>query len=661
MKELVCIIRPRPLGTPSRGGVMDVTNNSIEGMRKLFGLFLFTFYGIAGWSQQLPSDIQSRLERLGLDMRRGRWHVQQSFPELQIYENANSTCFFMVATTEYARYVQNPVLAYSTESGFHATASDWKENLICSYQEQLQQLKSSGRMPEGNNSLASFLQPTTQVERLTKTKWGQDYPYNEQCPLILAPYTHQLTGCVATAMSQLMYYHQYPMKGRGRYVGGTDRQRVDILFDIVTPQWNAMQTEYSTLRNSKQDVGSIAQLMGVNAKAVSSDFRISDTASDHLAARTVLVNYWNYAPTCKFIRSERQSVLIAMINQDLDNRLPVMVTGGEHSFLCDGRNGDFYHFNLGWRGDANGYYRFLIDNKVDEDMLETPVMQEIVCNIRPSRENREARLALTLSKPGMLATVLANQSIPKEQVTRLKLSGSLNGDDIALLRRMAGATDGWNREAVRISNEDARWTGQLAYLDLSEATFVKDDKLPYLRIKAKEGRFNWQLKDYVVDEMSDAEYRKFIKRYVGHGDGYSYVEYAGERCMEFYLLPRTVTPMMFFDCQNLQDIILPSNTKAIMGCAFQWCNALTTVDLPASVKEIEAGAFAECYLLEEVRVKTLPTETCHHVFPFKKTGQYGQFIENRHQGIFEGNNKVTCRGLVKDGVVLTSIKYKKVL
>lgn len=629
-------------------------------MRRLWLIFMCV-YGIAGWSQQLPSDIQSRLERLGLDMRRSRWHVQQSFPELEIYENANSTCFFMVATTDYARYLQNPVLAYSTESGFHATASSWKENLICSYQEQLQQLKAKGRLPEANNPLSTMLQPIVQVERLTKTKWGQNYPYNEQCPLIIAPYTHQLTGCVATAMSQLMYYHQYPLKGKGRYVGGTERQRVDILFDNISPQWNAMLPEYSTLRNSNQNIEPIALLMSVNAKAVSSDFRISDTSSDHLAARTVLVNYWNYAPSCKFIRSEQQTVLMAMINQNLDNRLPVLVTGGEHSFLCDGRNGDFYHFNLGWRGDANGFYRFLVDDKVDEDLLETPIMQEIVCDIRPSRENRDARLALTLPKPGMLATIIANQSIPKEQVTRLKLSGLLNGDDIALLRRMAGATDGWNREAVSISNEDARWTGQLAFLDLSDATFVKDDKQPYLRIKAKTGRFNWQLKDYVVDEMSDAEYHKFIKRYVGHGDGYSYVEYAGERCMEFYLLPRTIAPMMFFDCQNLRDIILPSNTKKILGSAFQWCNALTIVDLPASVKEIEAGAFAECYLLEEVRVKTVPTETCHHVFPFKRLGQYGQFIENKHQGIFDGNNKVTCRGLIKDGVVLTSIKYKKVL
>ena len=113
-------------------------------MRWLLFIFMCVF-GIAGWCQQLPTDIQAHLERLGMDMRRGRWRVQQSFPELQIYENAGSTSFFIVPTPEYASYLQNPVLAYSTESGFHATQSSWKENLICSYQEQLQQLKASSQ------------------------------------------------------------------------------------------------------------------------------------------------------------------------------------------------------------------------------------------------------------------------------------------------------------------------------------------------------------------------------------------------------------------------------------------------------------------------------------------------------------------------------------
>ena len=624
-------------------------------MRRLLIISVFLVCSVAGWSQQLNDDVTSRLERLGMDMKRSRWHVLLSYPELLVYENAGNTSFFIVATPDYARFLQNPVLAYSSESGFRATLSDWKENLLKSYQEQLRQLKRT--QPQ-----ASYHLPfgEKRVEPLTKTKWGQDEPYNDQCPVVLAPYSRQLTGCVATAMSQLMYYHRYPSKGRGRYVGGNS-EKVEIGFDELRPQWDAMLLEYSTIRSNRQQTGPVAELMGVNARAVSSDFKLTDTSSDHLAARTVLVNFWGYSPVCKFIRSEKQKDLMAMISQNLQERLPVLVTGGGHSFLCDGQNGDYYHFNLGWRGDANGYYRFLVDEQVDESILQQRIMQEIVCDIRPDRENRTTELSLSLSKPGTLANLLRKEAVSLMEVKKLKLSGPLNGKDVALLRRMAGATDAWNEVAEGLIDDRTKWTGQLAVLDLSDATFVENDDLPYLRIKANKGRFNWQKKEYVVSELTDAEFRKFIKRYVGHGEGYSYAMYGKERCVEFYLMAKTISPLMFFDCQNLREIVLPKNLKKILGGAFQWCNSLIKVNLPPTVKEVEAGAFAECYLLEEVEVRAIPTEICHHVFPFKKTGHYGQFVENRHQGIFEGNNRYTCRGLVKDGAVVTSLKYKKVL
>ena len=641
-------------------------------MRRLLLIVVFLVCGVAGWSQQLPDGVASRLEQLGLDMKRGKWHVQLSFPELQVYENAGNSSFFIVATPDYARYLQNPVLAYSTESGYRVTLSDWKENLLRSYQEQLRQLKQThpalkGTPPytEGYVSLPIEGEMSSRQRGagsfLLKTKWGQDAPYNDQCPVGLTPYTRQLTGCVATAMSQLMYYHRYPSKGRGHYVGGSEGVKVEIDFNLFAPQWDKMLLEYSTIRSSNQQAEPVAELMGVNAKAVSSDFKLTDTASDHLAARTVLVNFWGYSPACKFIRSDCQRNLMAMIRRNLDERLPVLVTGGGHSFLCDGQNGDYYHFNLGWRGDANGYYRFLVDEHVDESKLAVRVMQEIVCDIRPEREHQPIELTVSLPRPGMLAKLLMQKGVSLQHVTRLKLSGQLNGKDIALLRRMAGAVDAWNGVAADLIDDREMWTGRLTALDLSDALFVKDDNHPFLRIKANKGRFSWQKKEYVVNELTADEFRKFIKRYVGHGAGYSYAEYGKERCVEFYLLAQTISPLMFFDCQNLKEIILPKNVKKILGGAFQWCNSLTRVTLPPTVKEVEAGAFAECYLLQEVKVTTIPTETCHHVFPFKKTGHYGQFVGNRHQGIFEGNNKMTCKGLVKDGVVLTSLKYKKVL
>ena len=59
-------------------------------------------------------------------------------------------------------------------------------------------------------------QPThhsTRTERaaispLMATEWGQDYPYNAQCPTVNGKKT--VTGCVATAMAQIMNYCRWP-------------------------------------------------------------------------------------------------------------------------------------------------------------------------------------------------------------------------------------------------------------------------------------------------------------------------------------------------------------------------------------------------------------------------------------------------------------------
>lgn len=50
----------------------------------------------------------------------------------------------------------------------------------------------------------------TLVGPLLQTQWGQGYPYNALCPAGSYSNYHTPTGCVATAMAQVMYYWQYP-------------------------------------------------------------------------------------------------------------------------------------------------------------------------------------------------------------------------------------------------------------------------------------------------------------------------------------------------------------------------------------------------------------------------------------------------------------------
>ena len=97
-----------------------------------------------------------------------------------------------------------PVLGYSLTGSFDA--SRIPDNLrawLQGYAEQIRQL-GDAVVTSTTDSDPSM----TAIEPLIKTRWGQDEPYNLQTPIIGG--VHSVTGCVATAMAQLMYYHQWP-------------------------------------------------------------------------------------------------------------------------------------------------------------------------------------------------------------------------------------------------------------------------------------------------------------------------------------------------------------------------------------------------------------------------------------------------------------------
>jgi hypothetical protein len=59
------------------------------------------------------------------------------------------------------------------------------------------------------------VEPDSMSLRLT-CQWSQGSPYNDQCPeLTPGADEHTKVGCVATAMSQIMYYWQWPVTGLG--------------------------------------------------------------------------------------------------------------------------------------------------------------------------------------------------------------------------------------------------------------------------------------------------------------------------------------------------------------------------------------------------------------------------------------------------------------
>lgn len=597
------------------------------------------------------------IKKIGYNITNLDWYIIDKNDELTIFESKKGHAFLMVANEEFRKFISNAIIAYSDTDGFQGTESSWKKNLIRAYSEQLRELRERGRIVEQRSLPFRFEKVhTANVPPLLKTTWGQDYPYNEYCPTSINETTHNLTGCVATALSQVMYYHKYPTRGYGTFECGNDNGQYVINFEEQVLDWKGMQLSYPQIKTKILDIKPIAHLMNLNAKAVSSQFNITNTSSNYIAARSILINHWGYSPSCKFLKNTDIVETCEIIANELNKKQPVLLSGGQHAFICDGYKDGYFHLNLGWRGAANGYYKFLLDEDLKDKKITEGIIKEIVFDIYPDHRGKILSKIVNVENPGTLDNKLSLEE--KKHLRKLSITGTLNGQDIALLRRMMGATDSWQKGSITI-NTRGKWTGELQDLDIENVTFVKDNKVPFLRIKATEGVFSWgKRKFHIVDSIDINEFKKMLKTTLSHGKGFRYVLHQGEAFIEYYTLPNALSPLMFYDCQNLRQLKLPKGTKEILGNAFQWCSSLRNIELTSDIRYVEAGAFRECYVLTHITTNSKIIECCHNLFPLKTLGKYGEKEGNYHKGLFEGNNIYTCKGIIHKGKILRNIEYK---
>ncbi|MBD5386551.1 hypothetical protein HDR70_01505 [bacterium] len=214
------------------------------------------------------------------------------------------------------------------------------------------------------------------IAPLVKTKWDQDTPYNDLCPIPKTvdgrPYTggkHAYTGCVATAMAQLMKYFSYPSAGEGtiQYTPS----RTGYTFDRMTWNlskhpfdWDNMLNIYSKDAYTQVQGEAVANLMKSCGVSVQMAYGLDASGAAGLDIANALRKYFKYSDNC---RSEHRAIYSSeawaqMIYDNLKNVGPVIVNGqspsdGGHSFICDGYDGNgFYHFNWGWSGISDGYF-----------------------------------------------------------------------------------------------------------------------------------------------------------------------------------------------------------------------------------------------------------------------------------------------------------------
>lgn len=180
----------------------------------------------------------------------------------------------------------------------------------------------------------------TEICPLLQTQWGQGNPYNLQCPIKSGK--HCQTGCVATAMAQVMRYYEWP---KNEFV------------------WSLMRDSYDTNTSATDEsVQSVAALMVACGTAVNMDYGVSTSAAWEGDAAMALPERFGYATSVHetFRNMYGRTAWENLIYHELSKGRPViyggMPSGFAHQFVCDGYNEGKFHFNMAWQFMPDGYY-----------------------------------------------------------------------------------------------------------------------------------------------------------------------------------------------------------------------------------------------------------------------------------------------------------------
>lgn len=201
----------------------------------------------------------------------------------------------------------------------------------------------------------------TAVSPLVTTSWNQSDPYNRKCPLDGS--RRSVTGCVATAMAQVVNYHEWPQaNGTGTYSYTWNGQTLSFNYGATTFDWAHMANTYSA-SSSTTACNAVATLMYGCGVSVEMEYSSSSSGAMSYRCASALVRNFGYDQGAVYVMRDYFSAAEwdELIYAELAAGRPVLYNGqsssGGHAFVCDGYDGrGNYHINWGWGGISDGYF-----------------------------------------------------------------------------------------------------------------------------------------------------------------------------------------------------------------------------------------------------------------------------------------------------------------
>lgn len=248
------------------------------------------------------------------------------------------------------------LLGYSENSAFDAQTNPnlayWLEFL----NDQLYYLKDNPQSAVAGVSRTD----RRAISPMITTMWNQGSPYNDDCPVYNG--YRCVTGCVATAMAQVLKYHNYPEQGTGVASYTWNNQKLSFDYGTTTFEWDLMTDTYDS-SSSEESMAVVAKLMYACGVSVNMHYSHESSGASSLMIPGALINHFNYDKGVWLAQRNAFGIFEweELIYNELNEGRPVIYSGqssgGGHEFVCDGYASDgYFHFNWGWGGMSDGYF-----------------------------------------------------------------------------------------------------------------------------------------------------------------------------------------------------------------------------------------------------------------------------------------------------------------
>lgn len=481
--------------------------------------------------------------------------------------------------------------------------------MLGSYKEQLEWLHDN---PDAVVERGVPYNDVTIVPLLTST-WGQTEPYYNECPIYKGE--RCVTGCVATAMAQVMYYWRFPQRAPSLsgYQTRTHRFNVPSL-PSRRMEWDLMLNNYVATPYNYAQSDAVAALMRYCGQSVRMDYS-PDGSGAYVNQQLSGMKAFGYNPGAKELAKGNYTYeeWDALLQEELLAGHPVLYSGsdpaaGGHAFVVDGYYDGKYHVNWGWNGTGNGYFAlgaFVVRN------YSFQASQLILYGIYPTTE-AETQDLYDFEADGIwyrYGEVDGEVDVACRDTKYNCYSGDVTVPATVTVDGREYAVTAVGESAFRNCVDLTAVTLPQSVTRIADMAFLNCVNLQSVAIPSSVTSIGQQsfASCLVLQHITiPASVKKVASRAFAECQSLLDVQTPGINAWlditfaDQYANPLAMAHRLIANGHEVQDLVVPGSIEAVNPYAFTDCNSLRTVTLEDGVRTVGTSAFSGCVNLASV-------------------------------------------------------------